>query len=160
MDEAIIAYLRKSYNLLIGEKTAEELKIHIGCIYPDVEGADSRLTMEARGRDVITGLPKSVTVSTTDMIRALEETIAIIVEGIKTTLENAPPELSADIVTNGIVLAGGGALIKGLDKLIEDHTGIKVVVAENALEAVAHGTGKSLEKIQNIRRYTARDKRF
>ena len=160
MDEAIIAYLRKSYNLLIGEKTAAELKIHIGCIYPDVEGADSRLTMEARGRDVITGLPKSVTVSTTDMIRALEETIAIIVEGIKTTLENAPPELSADIVTNGIVLAGGGALIKGLDKLIEDHTGIKVVVAENALEAVAHGTGKSLEKIQNIRRYTAIDKRF
>ena len=160
MDEAIIAYLRKNFNLFIGEKTAEDLKINIGCIYPDMKEADSRLTMEARGRDVITGLPKSVTVSTIDMIKALEETIDIIVEGIKTTLENAPPELSADIVTSGIVLAGGGALIKGLDKLIEDQTGITVIVAENALEAVAHGTGKSLEKIQNIKRYTAREKRF
>ncbi len=116
--------------------------------------------MEAKGRDVITGLPKSVTISSTDMINALEEVITIIVEGIKNTLENAPPELAADIVENGIVLAGGGSLIKGLDRLIEQQTGIKVTVAENALEAVAEGTGKSLEKINNIKRYIMRDRKF
>ncbi|GAB1477008.1 rod shape-determining protein [Bacillota bacterium] len=160
MDEAIIAYLRKNYNLFIGDKTAEELKINIGCIFPEGDGRERKLTMEAKGRDVITGLPKSVTVSSTDMINALEEVITIIVEGIKNTLENAPPELAADIVENGIVLAGGGSLIKGLDRLIEQQTGIKVTVAENALEAVAEGTGKSLEKINNIRRYTMRDKKF
>ncbi len=160
MDEAIVAYMRKNYNLYVGEKTAEELKINIGCIYPDPQGTENRLTMEAKGRDVITGLPKSVVISSTDMIKALEETITIIVEGIRNTLENAPPELAADIVANGIVLAGGGALIKGLDRLIEQQTGIKVVVAENALEAVAEGTGKSLEKIQNIRRYTMRDRKY
>jgi rod shape-determining protein MreB len=160
MDEAIVAYMRKNYNLYIGEKTAEDLKIKIGCIYPDGEGMETRLTMEAKGRDVITGLPKSVTISSLDMIKALEETITLIVEGIKNTLENAPPELAADIVANGITLAGGGALIKGLDRLIEQQTGIDVIVAENALEAVAEGTGKSLERIHNIKRYTARDKRF
>jgi rod shape-determining protein MreB len=160
MDEAIIAYMRKNYNLYIGEKTAEDLKIKIGCIYPDADRADTRMIMEAKGRDVITGLPKSVSISSMDMIKALEETITIIVEGIKNTLENAPPELAADIVANGIVLTGGGALIKGLDKLIEQQTGINVTVADNALEAVAEGTGKSLRKIQNIKRYTTRDKRF
>ncbi len=160
MDEAIIAYMRKNYNLHIGEKTAEDLKIKIGCIYPDADRTDTRMIMEAKGRDVITGLPKSVSISSMDMIKALEETITIIVEGIKNTLENAPPELAADIVANGIVLTGGGALIKGLDKLIEQQTGINVTVADNALEAVAEGTGKSLRKIQNIKRYTTRDKRF
>ncbi len=159
MDEAIVAYMRKTYNLFIGDKTAEDLKINIGCIYPDFE-EENRLTMEAKGRDVVTGLPKSVTISSSDMIKALEETIGIIVEGVKNTLESAPPELSADIVQNGIVLAGGGSLIRGLDRLLEQQTGIKVTVAENALEAVAQGTGKSLEKIQNIRRYTMRDRRF
>lgn len=159
MDEAIVAYMRKNYNLFIGNKTAEELKINIGCIYPDDEDGQV-LTMEAKGRDVITGLPKSVTVSSTDMIKSLEEIIAIIVEGIKNTLENAPPELAADIVDSGIVLSGGGALIKGLDKLIEQQTGINVVVAENALEAVAEGTGKSLEKISNIKNYVMREKRY
>lgn len=160
MDEAIIAYLRKNYNLYVGAKTAEELKISIGCAYPSLEVRDARLTMKAKGRDVITGLPKSVTVSSADMIKALEEIIGIIIEGIRNTLENAPPELAADIVANGIVLAGGGALIKGLDKLIEQQTGINVVVAENAIEAVAEGTGKSLDKINNIKRYTMRDRRF
>lgn len=160
MDEAIIAYLRKNYNLYIGDKTAEELKINIGCIYPEGDGRERKQTMEAKGRDVITGLPKSVTISSTDMINALEEVITIIVEGIKNTLENAPPELAADIVENGIVLAGGGSLIKGLDRLIEQQTGIKVTVAENALEAVAEGTGKSLEKINNIKRYIMRDRKF
>lgn len=160
MDEAIVAYLRRNYNLFIGDKTAEALKVNIGCIYTGAIEKDKMLTMEAKGRDVISGLPKSVTVSSTDMINALEEIITIIVEGIKSTLENAPPELAADIVESGIVLAGGGALLKGLDKLIEQQTGISVTVAENALEAVAEGTGKSLEKINNIRRYTMRDRRF
>jgi rod shape-determining protein MreB len=153
MDEAIIAYMRKNYNLFIGDKTAEELKINIGCIFPDTGTGENRLSMNAKGRDVITGLPKSVTVSTNDMINALSEIIFIIVAGIKNTLENAPPELAADIVVNGITLSGGGALIKGLDRLIEEQTGIKVTVAENALEAVAEGTGKSLERIDKIKRY-------
>jgi rod shape-determining protein MreB len=160
MDEAIVAYLRKNYNLFIGEKTAEELKIKIGCIFPGGEGIENRMTMEAKGRDVLTGLPKSVTISSMDMINALEEIIGIIVEGIKNTLENAPPELAADIVESGIILAGGGALIKGLDKLIEQQTGINVEVAENALEAVVEGTGKGLEKISNIKRYTMRDRGY
>jgi rod shape-determining protein MreB len=116
--------------------------------------------MEAKGRDVISGLPKSVTIDSIDMMKALEETITIIVEGIKNTLENAPPELSADISTNGMVLAGGGSMIRGLGQLIEQQTGLKVSLAENALEAVAEGTGKSLENIKNIKRYAMRDRRY
>ncbi len=160
MDEAIIAYMRKNYNLFIGDKTAEGLKINIGCIYPNEKSEGARSLMEAKGRDVITGLPKSVSVSSSDMINALAEIIAIIVEGIKNTLENSPPEMAADIVENGIILSGGGALIRGLDRLIEEQTGIKVMVAENALEAVAEGTGKSLEKIDKIKRYITRNSRL
>lgn len=160
MDEAIVTYMRKTYNLLIGDKTAEEIKIKIGCIFPSAATPEERVSMEAKGRDVLSGLPKSVTIDSSDMLKALEETISIIVEGIKNTLENAPPELSADIASNGMILAGGGALIKGLDRLIQLQTGIQVTVAENALEAVAEGTGKSLENIQNIKRYAMRDKRY
>lgn len=160
MDDAIVSYLRRTYNLIIGQKTAEELKIKIGSIFPTSSDPEDRLTLEAKGRDVLSGLPKSVLIDSIDMMKALEETISIIVEGIKTTLENAPPELSADISTNGMVLAGGGSLIRGLDKLIEQQTGLTVAVAENALEAVAEGTGKSLEHIENIRRYVMRDRRY
>ena len=159
LDEAIVAYMRKTYNLLIGDKTAEEIKMTIGCIFPPA-GNGRRETMEAKGRDVLSGLPKAVAIDSSDMLKALEEPISIIVEGIKNTLENAPPELSADISTNGMVLAGGGALVKGLDQLIQHQTGLKVVVAENALEAVAEGTGKSLENIENVRRYAIRDKKY
>lgn len=116
--------------------------------------------MEAKGRDILSGLPRTITVEAHDIYKALEEPIAIIVEGIKSTLESAPPELAADIVVNGMVLAGGGARIKGLDILIERATGLHVIVAENALEAVAEGTGKSLEQIQKIRRYTAKNNRI
>ncbi|NLP31353.1 MAG: rod shape-determining protein [Clostridiales bacterium] len=158
MDEAIIAYMRKNYNLLIGEKTAEDMKMQINTIFPD--GSEKYYTIEAKGRDILTGLPKSVVVDSNDMLNALQETIDIIVEGIKNTLENAPPELAADIFANGMVLAGGGALINGMDKLIESQTGLKVTVAENALEAVAEGTGKSLSKIKNLKRYTMRDRRY
>lgn len=159
MDEAIVSYMRKTYNLIIGDKTAEDLKIRIGSIFP-VASPRERESMEAKGRDVLTGLPKTVLIDSIDMMKALEETVSIIIEGIRNTLENAPPELSADISTNGMVLAGGGSLIRGLDQLIEQQTGIKVVVAENALEAVAEGTGKSLENIKNIRRYVMRDRKY
>lgn len=159
MDEAIVTYMRKTYNLIIGTKTAEDIKIKIGTIFP-TSNSGERETMEAKGRDAISGLPKSVTIDSVDMMKALEETIAIIIEGIKNTLENAPPELSADISTNGMVLAGGGSLIRGLDQLIEQQTGIKVSLVENALEAVAEGTGKSLENIKNIKRYAMRDRKY
>lgn len=152
MDEAITAYMRRTYNLLIGDQTAEELKIGIGCASPPESG--ERPTMEAKGRDVMTGLPKSVTVSTMDMMKALEEVVSVIEEGIRNTLENSPPELAADIVRNGITISGGGGLLKGLDTLIEQHTGIKVNIAENALEAVAEGSGVSLENISRLKEYT------
>ena len=158
-DDAIISYMRKSYNLLIGEQTAEELKINIGCVFPDPE-SDAPSSMDARGRDVLTGLPKTVEVTSMDIMKALEEPIATIIDGIKATLENAPPELSADIVNNGMVLAGGGGRLRGLDKLIEYHTGMKVSIADNALEAVVEGAGKSLTDIEKVRRYSSRARRY
>ncbi|MCL1982116.1 MAG: rod shape-determining protein [Clostridiales bacterium] len=154
-DEAIIQYMRRKYNLLIGYKTAEELKVNVGCAIVDVneEGFEVVRTMDARGRDAVTGLPKTVSVRSRDMQDALEEPIEIVIEGIKATLENAPPELAADIVTNGLVLSGGGGLISNLDKLIEMRTGMHVRVAENAFEAVALGTGKSLANMEKLKRY-------
>lgn len=156
LNEAIIAYMRKQHNLLIGDKTAEEIKETIGCAYVDRENTESILEMKARGRDVITGLPKTVKITSIDSMKALEESIGVIIDGIKNTLEKAPPEIAADIVSCGLVLSGGGALIKGFDKLIELTTGLKVTVAANALEAVAEGTGMSLSQIQNIHKYTGR----
>ena len=160
-DEAIIQYMRKKYNILIGNKTAEELKVNIGCAIVDVDekGFEIIKTTEARGRDVVTGLPKTVTVRSRDLQVALEEPIEIVIEGIKATLENAPPELAADIVMNGLVLSGGGGLIQNLDKLVEMRTGLHVRVAENAFEAVALGTGKSLSNIEKLRRYVTVNKR-
>ena len=160
-DEAIIQYMRRKYNLLIGSKTAEELKVNVGCAIVDVddEGFEVIKTMNARGRDVVTGLPKTVAVRSRDMQDALEEPIEIVIEGIKATLENSPPELAADIVTNGLVLSGGGGLISNLDKLIEMRTGLHVRVAENAFEAVALGTGKSLANIDKLKRYVMVKKR-
>lgn len=156
MDEALVTYMRKTHNLLIGEKTAEQIKINIGCVYyPVVEEGEREepFTMEAKGRDVFSGLPRTVAVSSKDVLQALEEPIALIVEAVKNTLENAPPELAADIMANGMVLAGGGAHLRGLDSLLEFHTGLRVTVADNALEAVAEGTGKSLLHIDKLRRY-------
>ena len=148
MDRAIITYMRKNYNLLIGNETAEKIKMTLGCAIPDYEFSEEEPDrMEAKGRDVLSGLPRTVVVEAACIYEALEEPIAVIVEGVKSTLESAPPELAADIVTNGMVLAGGGAKLKGLDALIEHVTGLHVEVAENALEAVAEGTGKSLEQV-------------
>ena len=160
-DEAIIQYMRRKYNLLIGNKTAEELKINIGCAIVDVDeqGFEVIKTMDARGRDTISGLPKTISVRSRDMQDALEEPVEVVIEGIKATLENAPPELAADIVTSGLVLSGGGGMIANLDKLIEMRTGIHVRVAENAFEAVAVGTGKSLANIEKLKRYVVAKRR-
>ncbi|MEL7657436.1 MAG: rod shape-determining protein, partial [Bacillota bacterium] len=123
LNDAIVAYMRKQYDLLIGDKTAEEIKERIGCAYIDKSNPESIQKMEARGRDIITGLPKTVLITSIDAMKALEEPIKIIIDGIKGTLEKTPPEIAADIVSNGLVLSGGGGLIKGLDELIEASTG-------------------------------------
>lgn len=159
LNEAIIQYMRRHYNLLVGDKTAEEIKINIGCAYLEEEELANLKEMQARGRDLITGLPKTVTMTTADAMKALEEPIKLIIDEIKNTLENAPPEIAADIVSNGLVLSGGSGLIRGLDKLIEHSTGLKVVTAQNALEAVAEGTGMSLLHIENIHKYAGRGRK-
>jgi len=147
MDQAIIEHLRKAYNLLIGERTAEEVKIRIGSAYP----LDEEMTMEVRGRDLVTGLPKTVTVASEEVREALSEPIQAIVESARATLEKTPPELSADLIDRGIILAGGGSLLRGLDKLLAEETGLPVHVSENPVTAVALGVGKGLENIRYLR---------
>lgn len=150
MNEAIINYIRKMYGLLIGEKMAEKVKIAIGCAYVDESDPEWILKSNISGRDLVIGLPKTIEVSSKDICAALEESIMEIVEGVKATLETAPPELAADIINKGMVLAGGGSLLRGLDILIERETGIATTIAENAAEAVAMGTGLSLQNMENI----------
>ncbi len=154
LNEAIISYMRKTYNLAIGDKTAEELKIKIGCAMIDEENGEI-ITEEARGRDIISGLPATVEVTNRDMFLALEESVEIIVDAVKATLEKAPPEISADIVTNGMVLSGGGGMLKDLDKLISAKTGMDVEVKDSAFESVVLGAGRSLENIDKLKRYAA-----
>ncbi|GHU49850.1 rod shape-determining protein [Clostridia bacterium] len=156
LNEAIIVYMRKSYDLLIGDRTAEELKIGIGCASLDENDSDALLFFDARGRDIITGLPRTIKISSKEIFGALEEPIGVIIDGIRNTLEHTPPELAADIVSYGMVLTGGGGLIRGLDTLITRHTGLQVFIAENALEAVAEGTGKSLKSIDKLERYASK----
>ncbi len=148
MDEAIISHLRKNYNLLIGERTAESIKMLIGSA---VWEGDEEF-YEVRGRDLVTGLPKTIQVSSPEIQKALKETVDQIVDGIKICLEKTPPELAADIMDRGIVMAGGGALLKGLDKLISGQTNMPVYVCEDPLLAVARGTGKVLENIDILKR--------
>ncbi len=159
MDEAIVNYMRRNFNLLIGDATAEQIKIKIGAAMIRPDHPEDDLTMDAKGRDVLTGLPKTVAVRTHDVTEALAESLETLLDGVKHTLEQAPPELAADIATSGIVLAGGGALLRNLDVLISLETGLDVRVAENALEAVAYGTGKSLENIGLLRRTAMKDGR-
>lgn len=140
-DEAIISYVKKKYNLLIGERTAEDLKILIGSAFPyENEG-----TMDVKGRNLVDGLPKNIVISAEEVREALSEPVSAIVDAIKSTLERTPPELSADIIDNGIMLTGGGALLRGLDMLINRETGMIVHVAEDPLDCVANGTGKCLD---------------
>ena len=145
-DEAIVRYMRKKHNLLIGERTAEEMKISIGCVFPPEE----EMTMEVKGRSLITGLPELITVSSAEMLEAFEEPVERIMEEVHLVLEKTPPELVADISNNGIVMTGGGSLVRGFDQLITARTGIHATVAENAIQCVAVGTGKSLESIQDM----------
>nr|WP_187292001.1 rod shape-determining protein [Nitrospina sp. Nb-3] len=140
MDEAIVNYVKKKYNLLIGERTAESVKIQIGTAYP----TEPRQTMEVKGRDLVAGIPKTLIISDEEIAEALQEIFGTIVESVKIALERTPPELAADIVDKGVVLAGGGALIRGLDTLLREATGLPVTVAEDPLSAVANGVGKLL----------------
>jgi rod shape-determining protein MreB len=150
MDEAIIEYLKKTYNLMIGERTAEEIKIKVGSAYP----LEEEMTLDVKGRDLVGGLPKTVTVSSEEVREALQEPLRAILESTKIALERTPPELAADLIEYGIVMAGGGALLRGMDKLIAEETGLPVHVAEDPLSAVANGTGKVLNEIRYLRKVT------
>ena len=150
-DEAIIKYIKKKHNILIGERTAEELKIKLGCVYSSMESEFSE--MQIRGRSLVTGLPQTITVNSEETKEAFGEVSEQIVEAVKGVLEKTPPELLGDISTNGIVMTGGGSLIKGLDKLISLHTGIDCEIAPEAISCVALGTGKALDHINSLREF-------
>ena len=147
MDNSIMVYAKKEHNLLIGERTAEEIKVTIGAAYPKPQEE----YMDIRGRDMLTGLPKNVRISSSEIVDAIKEPVAAIVDSIKEALEVTPPELAADIMDKGIMLTGGGALLSGLDKIIKLETGMPVLIAESPLDCVALGTGKCLEE-GNLRR--------
>lgn len=146
LDQSIINYIKKEYSLMIGERTAENIKVELGSAYE----TDEDKTMEIRGRDLITGLPKVITISQKEVREALSEPVISIIEAIKTTLEKTPPELAADIMDKGIMLAGGGALLRGLDQLINEETHMPVHIAESPLDCVAVGAGKALDTIDKI----------
>ena len=147
-NESVVKYMRRKHNILLGERTAEEMKINIGCVYKE-PGAEPR-TMDVKGRCLLTGLPKTITINDDEMLEAFEEPVERILEAIHSVLERTPPELVADISTNGIVMTGGGSLVHGFDRLIETRTGIHTQVAEDAISCVAEGTGRSLESIKSM----------
>jgi len=155
MDESIIQYARKAYNLLIGERTAEDIKIAAGSAFPQRE----EQTIEVRGRDLVSGLPRTVRMTSTEIREAMAEPIAGIVEAVKMTLERTPPELAADIVDRGIVMAGGGSLLRGLDRLLAEETGMPVTITDDPLSAVVLGTGKALEEIETLKKVLITTKR-
>ena len=146
LNEAIVKYMRRKHNLLVGERTAEDMKIKIGCVFPREE----ELTMDLKGRCLLTGLPRVVTVSSAEMLDAFEEPVERIVEAVHSVLERTPPELVADIYTNGIMMTGGGSLVSGFDKLLSARTGIQTFIADDAISCVAIGTGKSLDELNNM----------
>lgn len=147
MDQAIVHHIRKTYNLMIGESSAESLKLTIG----SAQNTDENESVEVRGRDLLTGLPETISIKANELTDALKETIDAIIDAVKVTLEKTPPELSADIMNRGIVLSGGGSLLKNIDRVISDETKIPVFVTEDPLDSVANGTGKSLDYIQHFR---------
>ena len=147
-DEAIIKYIKKKHNIMIGERTAEDLKINIGCVYPKIQDTE----MEIRGRDLVTGLPKNVTIHSSEMLEALIEPAMQIIDAVHSVLEKTPPELAADISDRGIYMTGGGCLIDGLDKLLQTKTGINVMIAQEAISCVALGTGKALDNLDTLDR--------
>lgn len=156
LDEAIIQYMKRAYNLMIGERTAEEIKIKIGSAYP----CEKESTMEVKGRDLVAGLPKTITITSQEVREALLEPISTIVESVRVTLERCPPELSADLVDRGLVLAGGGALLRGLDRLLSEETGLPVHVAEDPLSAVAEGTGRALQAIEFLQQVATSERTY
>jgi len=148
MDEAIIQYIKKKYNLLIGERTAEQIKIEIGSAYP----LDENLEMEIKGRDLSFGIPKVISITDNEVREALETVVSQIIEAVRITLEKTPPELAADIVDRGIILAGGGSLLKNFDKRLREETSLAVFLADDPLTSVVEGTGKILENIDLLRK--------
>ncbi len=146
MDDAIVTHCRKNYNLLIGERTAEEIKIELGSAYPIEEAG-----LEVRGRDLVTGLPKTFTLTSTEIRDALSEPVSIVVDAVRLTLEKTPPELAADIMDRGVVMAGGGSLLRGLDQHLTQETEMSVFVVDDPLSCVAYGTGKVLEEIDVLK---------
>ena len=154
MDEALIEYLKRVYNLMIGERTAEQTKISIGSAYPLQE----ETSIEVKGMDLVAGLPKTLTLTSEEVREAMQEPLSTIVDAIRFTLERCPPELSADLLDRGIVLAGGGALLRGLDKLIAEQTGLPVHVADDPLTAVAEGTGIVLNELKFLRKVASSDR--
>lgn len=142
-DEAVIRYIKRKHNVIIGERTAEELKVNIGCVYPKIQDVE----MDIRGRDLTTGLPKTLTIYSSEMMEALIEPAMMIVDAVHSVLEKTPPELAADISDKGIYMTGGGALLDGLDKLLQEKTGINVMIAQDTVSCVALGTGKALDNL-------------
>lgn len=143
IDTAIVNYMKRAYNLMIGERTAEEIKIRVGSAFP----MDEEVSMEVRGRDSVAGLPKTITITSQEIREALSDTIQAIGDLVRNALERCPPELSADLVDRGFFLAGGGAMIKGLDQMLSDATGLPVIIADEPLSAVANGTGMVLHEL-------------
>ena len=145
-DEYVSKYIKKKYNLAIGERTAEELKVNVGCVYPKIQDVE----MDVRGRDLTTGLPTTVTIHSSEMLEALIEPALMIVDAVHSVLERTPPELAADIRDKGIYMTGGGCLVDGLDKLLQEKTGINVMIAQDAISCVALGTGKALDNLDTL----------
>ncbi len=156
LDEAIVQYMKRAYNLMVGQRTAEEIKIKIGSAYP----TDKETSVEVKGRDLVAGLPKTLQITSQEVREALLEPISTIVDSVRITLERCPPELSADLVDRGLVLAGGGALLRGFDKLLSEETGLPVHVAEDPLSAVAEGTGKCLNELKFLRQVASADRQW
>jgi rod shape-determining protein MreB len=156
MDEYITQYMKRVYNLMVGERTAEEVKIKIGSAYP----LEQEVTMEVKGRDLVSGLPKTLTVTSEEIREALQEPVSAILDAIRVTLERCPPELSADLVDRGMVLSGGSSLLRGLDSLIAEHTGLPVHMADDPLSAVAEGTGIVLNELNFLRKVASSEKTY
>ena len=145
-DEYIVKYIKKKHNIVIGERTAEELKMNIGCVYPRIQDIE----MDIRGRDLIDGLPKTITIRSSEMMEALDEPARLIIDAVHSVLEKTPPELAADISDKGVYMTGGGCLVNGLDKLLAEQTGINFMIAEDAVSCVALGTGKALDNLDSL----------
>ena len=145
-DEYIIKYIKKKHNIAIGERTAEDLKVNVGCVYPKIQDVE----MDVRGRDLTQGLPTTVTIHSSEMLEALQEPALMIVDAVHSVLERTPPELAADISDKGIYMTGGGCLIDGLDKLLQEKTGINVMIAQDTVSCVALGTGKALDNLDSL----------